>query len=143
MEQWGRVKYFSESENWGNPFKIQEDLVLKLNDWRELIGSSVIITSGTQGLHVEGSYHYKGMAADCVITDAKMHPLDMYIAAVRCGFKGIGYYNFWKYGSNIVPGFHLDVRTKFASWLGVHNPKNNSRFYTKFNYDNLTDYEII
>jgi len=143
MEAWHRLKFFNERENWGNSFKIEESLVLKLDLWREKIGSRVIITSGTQGKHVENSYHYKGMAADCLVPDTELHSLDLYIEAVRAGFGGIGYYTNWRYGKRIVPGFHLDIRERFATWLGVFDPVRSKRVYLAFNYKHLKEHRII
>lgn len=89
---------------------MSHELLLKLDDFRDYLGSPIFITCGTQGEHAANSQHYQGKAVDVVFPDTKMGLLDRFIAAERFGFRGIGIYPEWKYQGRDFGGLHLDVR---------------------------------
>lgn len=103
-EQWRTIQYFNPNEAWGDPARMDYELLLLLDSLREYIGKPIYIHCGyeTEG-HSENSYHYKGKAVDCHITGISL--TDFYIAATRFHFGGIGVYPIWNN-----PGLHLDTR---------------------------------
>ena len=103
-KEWKDFKYFSPLERWGNPKKIRYELVAKLEKLREFIKNPIVIHCGTQGKHVPGSYHYKGMAVDCHAEGISL--IDFYLMAERFNFGGIGIYSWWHPSG----GLHLDIR---------------------------------
>lgn len=102
-EEWGKIRYFSPRENWGDPERVEFWLVFLLDCLREFIGCPIVVHCGTQGIHTKGSYHYVGKAVDCHAVGISL--LDFYLAAERFPFGGIGIYPCWNN-----PGLHLDIR---------------------------------
>jgi uncharacterized protein YcbK (DUF882 family) len=101
---WDDLKHFSRKENWGDPNRMDAELVHALDDFRAYVGRPVIIHCGTQGTHTDGSVHYLGKAVDMHVHG--MHAFDAFIAASRFpAFRGIGLYLEWNN-----PGLHLDNR---------------------------------
>ena len=134
MTIWDKLKYFKRSENWGDPDKINNLLLSNLDKFREYIGVPVIITCGTQGQHVENSYHYQGLAVDIVIPERNGRLLDMYLNALKFPFSGVGIYPDWRYDDARVGGLHLDMRGMDryyglkATWLGVKDKKGETHY---------------
>lgn len=62
--QWDTIKYFSPSENLGDPSRMSYKLLLLLDNLREFIGRPIIIHCGYEERN-NNSYHYRGMAIDC------------------------------------------------------------------------------
>lgn len=100
--QWGTIKYFKSSENFGRPDKMNYLLLVLLDNLRGFIGRPITIHCGYED-RGNSSYHCRGMAVDC---HADMDLIDFYISASRFDFGGIGIYPWWR-----SPGLHLDVRT--------------------------------
>lgn len=122
LEEWAKIKFFNPSENWGDTSIIKYPLVKLLDVFRGRIGKPVKILCGTQGDHVNGSKHYIGEAVDIVFPWATKEELwDMYILAVKVGFRGIGVYPHWKLDGQEIGGLHLDIREtdEIVSWLGI------------------------
>jgi len=87
--------------------------------WRRYLGHPCIVsTSYTPpqlGGHSTGSQHYKGRAVDVIVPGISL--LDVYLAAERFGFPGIGVYTWWKLRGRQVGGLHLDERQETpARW---------------------------
>lgn len=101
---WDRIKNFSPQEDWGDPDRMDPNLVFALDAFRKYVGRAVMIHCGTQGTHVDGSVHYLGKAVDLHVVG--MHCFDAFIAATRFfQFHGIGLYPDWNN-----PGLHVDTR---------------------------------
>lgn len=101
---WEKIKGFSEHENWGEPDKMDPELIEALLELRKYVNKSIVIHCGTQGVHTAGSIHAEGKAADLHIVG--MHYIDAFLAASRFpAFRGIGIYPHWNN-----KGLHLDTR---------------------------------
>lgn len=96
---WKKYPNFNENECWGNPSKIDERLIGKLQTMREIAKKPIVIHCGTQGEHAPHSYHYSGLAVDLHIKN--MSILDQFLLADKMLFGGIGVYQ-W--------GLHVDIR---------------------------------
>lgn len=140
---WEKLKYFKQTENWGEPDKMDEALLLKLDQLRELVKEPININCGTQGEHVTNSLHYQGKAVDICFPESRKPLIDYYFLAERIGFGGIGIYPYWRYDNQIIGGLHLDTRSvSIASrWIGVMI--NGKTQYLSFNWDNLKNYKIV
>jgi hypothetical protein len=128
LSDWDQIKHFTSHE-FSDPDKMVLEFVLELDAWRDYLGSEVLITASTDGEHVDGSYHYLGLAVDimCLVPGTRTL-LDFYFSASRFGFTGIGLYPDWRYnnkvGQIVKGGLHLDLRPlkpreKRALWMGV------------------------
>lgn len=118
---WKTVKHFHAHENWGNWSMIDVRLPLELDKLREFLNKKLIVTCATQGTHARKSFHYQGLAVDLVVPiPGDLTFLDLFIAASRFDFHGIGLYTHWTYNGNIVPGLHLDIRQHSNDWFGNH-----------------------
>jgi len=123
---WDQLKYFKRTENWGDPDKIDEKLLLILDAFRDEIGIPLYVSCA---LSVPGSHdaryssHYPDDKGLCYAVDVipllsygNIALLDCYIIATRYPFNGIGVYPDWRY-SRISPyhsriergGLHLDT----------------------------------
>lgn len=106
-EQWRQIKYFTLTDNWGDPFKMDFDLVCGLVQLRKYTGRKIYIHCGYEK-RLSGGFHPKGRAVDLHIES--LHPMEQYIAASRFEvFTGIGVYLWWSW-----PGLHLDHRPLIA-----------------------------
>jgi len=143
MYTWNHVKYFKETENWGDPSRMKDAFISKLDNFRGAIGAPFIITSGTQGRHAINSLHYRGEAADFIIL-SDIAPLDVILLALKHGFTGVGYYPGWVYKDKIIGGYHLDfsdARAETATWLGISS--GGHKIYEPLSHKNLVQYGII
>jgi hypothetical protein len=116
-EEWKKLKYFKITENWGDPYKMDYQLLLALEKFRSMLNKPITINYGTQGSHVSGSYHYKGMAVDLHVKGMEL--FDVFMIAIRIPeFGGIGLYPEWNN-----PGLHLDIRQvdKKVMWVKQAN----------------------
>ena len=120
---WDRVdRYFSKNEAWGNPDKISGLLLMVMYQIRCSSGWPMIIHCGTQGLHCEGSYHYKKLAVDfhfgidhTTLLGQSQHLFDFFDEMQLADFVGFGLYPQWNQ-----PGFHIDVRGYRARWAKLN-----------------------
>lgn len=101
--EWLTIRHFSENEKWGNPEKMEYDLVKTLDDLRDFIGFPINIHCGYED-RKNNSQHCFGTAVDCHAKNLSL--FEFYTAASRFEFNGIGIYPFWNN-----PGLHLDIRT--------------------------------
>jgi hypothetical protein len=161
QETWGKLKYFKPDgvDNFGDADAICDDLLLRLDDFREFLGCPIYVTSGVRDAKSsDKSYHSRGRGAcalDVVMPECKLHPIDLVFSAMRFGFTGIGYYPDWKWNNIPCGGLHLDTRplgidadgTKNYShslWMGIKVQQNSSdgkrvekQIYTSLTYANL------
>lgn len=117
MEKWEALRHLNSNENWGEPERMQQYVLLSVDIIRDDLGWPFIVHCGTQGLHTYGSYHYKGLAVDGHY--ATKQPFINQIIAVKeslvrlCldSIMGVGIYPVWEN-----PGFHFDCRGSRARW---------------------------
>lgn len=100
---WSKVKHFEREEFVKNPDRVDEELVLLLDEMREFAGKpfKVHVAWDDSG-HVNDSAHYSGHAVDGHFEGLAL--LDQWLLAERFPWTGIGIYPFW---SN--PGLHLEL----------------------------------
>lgn len=157
-ETWKKLRYFkknSNSDNWGDPDKISDNLLLRLDDFRHWLGIPIYVTGGVKsGGHSRKSFHYEengACAVDIVIPSYHETSVDLILDATRFGFTGIGYYPHWKWNGEIVGGLHLDMRplkwdedetTNYTSsrWMGVL--VGGEQVYIELDFQNIMDYAI-
>lgn len=138
------IRHFSPTskvDQWGSPSMISRELLEKLDAFRAMINCPVIVTSGFRASS-QGSQHQLGLAVDIVAVGFSGTLHDLYLAAERFNFKGIGVYPDWTYVGKKVGGLHLDVRTgPPARWIGIGRGKDNT--YVKFTEANLKKYGVV
>lgn len=125
INKWDELRYFTPSENWGNPDKMDRDFLVKLDNFRHAVGLSFHVLEGyaTSG-HAPNSFHYLGRAVDGrFLRDGKAIGVDELLYWVFLSpFTGIGIYT-WGSGG---PFMHLDDRTTAhdlkVCWVS-HEPK--------------------
>jgi uncharacterized protein YcbK (DUF882 family) len=117
MIDWAKIKHFKKTENWGNPDKMDESIVLLLDKIRDRINYPFHINCGyDESGHSDNSMHYQGKAVDFIIKDLFLKDAsDKIISALKDLNKtdkvGLGIYLDWN-----TPGFHLDTRGFKARW---------------------------
>ena len=122
---WKILEYFHRRENWGDPEKMNPNLMFMLDRFRRELpkGLWIKVHCGfdTMG-HSENSQHYLGNAVDfhvvgCHILEAESHLHKFLKSNDLFDYVGLGIYPDWNN-----PGFHIDVRGKYARW-GYLAPK--------------------
>ena len=102
---WRQVKHFSPDatiDNWGDPYKMDVNLVFGLMEMRIYTGRAILVHYGCEKR--PSGYHPPGMAVDINIVG--LHVVDQFIVAGRFEvFNGIGVYPWWN-----SQGLHLDTR---------------------------------
>ena len=118
------IEGFGKNEKWGDPFKMNGIAVIVLEKVRYVFrlkydpDASFVIHCGfeTDG-HTPNSQHYNGNAEDFHIKTSlsfleQYHALLEIFSDLQIAQEvGFGIYPDWN-----SPGFHLDVRGKFARW---------------------------
>jgi len=150
---WGVLKHFKKyntSDVWGDPSKLDAELLMKLDDLREFIGMPIHILSGYR----EGDprEHGKGTAADFVCPGVSL--MDLYLACERFAFRGLGVYPHWSYDGIVTGGCHADTRDlgtrigthhtnyKGSRWL-AYKDKDGVQKYTTLDLANLRRYGVV
>ena len=134
-EDWENVKHFSPAENWGDPYRIEKDLVFLLDNLRDIFDHPFVIHCGfdTSG-HSANSQHYVGRAVDFHIEEIDFKDavglMNAFIGPPPGGLGvagkiGLGIYPHWNN-----PGFHLDTRGERARWGAVS--RNGKQVYVSF-----------
>jgi len=117
---WSQVKHFTESEfacRCCGVVRMNEDLVLRLDDMRKAWGKPIIVTSGyrcsahNQTVSTTGAHgpHTTGRAVD-----VRVHGRDAFVImrlALERGFTGFGFQQKGPHGSRFV---HLDTLTDIS-----------------------------
>lgn len=102
-DEWKQLKYFTPHEKWGDPAKMNPELVFGLDLLRKYVGRKIFIHCGYEQ-RAAGGWHPEGRAVDLHIEG--LHPIEQYLAATRFNtFSGFGVYLWWNN-----PGLHLDNR---------------------------------
>ena len=150
---WGVLKYFkpyNTVDNWGDPDKMDSELLMKLDDLREFVGMPIFVTSGYRD--GDPKEHGKGVAADVVCPNLSI--LDFYLAAERFAFRGLGLYPHWSWDGIVTGGLHLDTRNlgtrigthhteyKGARWF-CYKDESGKQIYTVLNKENLKKHNVI
>ncbi len=133
----------SNDFNWGDPNKLDLQLLLKLDSFAEQCGGRVVVTSAYRPAS-DGSQHKVGKAADVMVIGTKLRLIDLYHLAERCGFQGIGIYPAWRYNGTILGGLHVDVRDTtgpHAKWMGI--AVGTKQIYIGLTNENLTKYGVV
>jgi uncharacterized protein YcbK (DUF882 family) len=116
------LQYFSINEKWGDPDKMDRELLVLLDKLRAFVGAPMSIHEGyaTSG-HSATSQHYSGKAVDFHIVN--LDPIEAYdriktfLELYDLANKvGLGFYPTWNN-----PGFHLDVRGTKARWSFINS----------------------
>ena len=118
--EWSRVQYFTMHEAWGDPDKMDRELVGYLDEFRHFLGIPIMVLCGTQGTHKANSQHPFGKAVDVAVPEWDKHLLDLMLAATRFPFRGVGIYPDWVYNGKRVGGLHLDTRDLSGAYPRVH-----------------------
>jgi uncharacterized protein YcbK (DUF882 family) len=121
---WKKLRHFKKDENWGDHTKMDPFFLMELDLFRGALGQRLVVTSGTQGVHSEKSWHYRGCAADVIPLGMEEIPaVDLLLLALRYGFTGVGLYPHWRYDRSRHTGLHLERAPggpKRSMWLGVN-----------------------
>lgn len=112
IDVWKELKYFSKTEEWGDPARMDPAFLILLDNFRATIPYRIVLTSPAfaGSGHAENSYHYKGRAVDCRLKtmNGRVASLQEHVLiALRSPFGGVGIYT-W---SPLGPFLHFDNRT--------------------------------
>jgi len=143
MIQWTGIRYFrpdSKVDNWGDPSKMKRGLLLKLDVLRDHLGVPIFVTSAYRPN--DSGQHGRGIAADLIAPGVR--PMDLYFAAERFGFGGLGVYRdwWWKKQENIVGGVHADDRKGHGRWICYKDDDGIQR-YKKLSMEMLEKYKMV
>lgn len=117
-------------------------LIDNLKDLQAFIKVPIIITSALRP--GDPAEHGRGLALDVMVPTYPGALLDLYLAAERFDFSGIGVYPEWRYNGNKIGGLHLDLRAADygARWLGIKDSKGNN-LYLALSSENLRKHGVI
>ena len=121
------MRNFKDNE-FSNISMIKKSLLIKLDNYRDYLCFSVVITSDySKSGHADNSEHYTGEAVDC---KSKCPLWWQIMCADRAGFENIGVYPAWN-------GLHLGIRgNEKRRWIGMGN--DSTQKYIDFNMSNLS-----
>jgi uncharacterized protein YcbK (DUF882 family) len=106
-EQWDTLEFFKPEgtiDDFGNPWKMDYQLMWMLDRLRRKVGKQFIIHCGyAEKGHSDNSYHYRGMAVDFHVKEM-MSVTSNRIIKELWFMGGAHFYPDWNN-----PGFHLDV----------------------------------
>lgn len=121
---------------------VQQVVLNELAKLEQYLGQIATITSGFRS--GDPKEHGQGLAVDVMFPGYPGSLFDLYLAAERFGFKGIGIYPDWKYLGVTKGGLHLDMRIeKPARWTGYRNTLSGNNVYGALNKDELKRLGII
>jgi hypothetical protein len=134
-EDWGRVKYFSPEEKWGDPLMMERSVVFLLDELRGVFHHPFIVHCGYQLRPLAPtSQHNFGTAVDFHIAGMAFgDAVDLMLRFIGPPPKGLGVEN--RIGLGIYPhwahpGFHLDTRGSMARWGAINI--NGAQTYVSF-----------
>jgi len=114
------LRYFKETENWGDASKMNGALLMILDEIRHQLDKPIVIHCGyeTSG-HSEYSEHYDGNAVDFHVVGAELKSVAIRILDILQELQvdnrvGFGVYLDWNN-----KGFHLDLRGRKARWARI------------------------
>jgi len=116
---WATLKYFkatSITDKWGDPTKMDPFLMKYLDEFRDCVGTPLVVTSAYR--KGDPGQHGLGKAVDVIAPQWGGSLFDLYLLAERFGFTGIGIYRDWLYNGKRLGGLHLDTRII----VGSYNP---------------------
>lgn len=133
--------------NWGEISQIDRSVIRTLDTFASTYNHIVLVTCGTQGQHIDGSYHYPtsdrlGIALDFMMPNVSRRGLpDILFQLLKYPFGGVGIYSDWalQKGRPCIGGFHVDMRPTSvkATWL-----KGSDSAYTNMSLANLRKYFV-
>lgn len=129
-DEWAKFKNFkrdSPIDVWGDPSRMQLNIISNLQLLRDYIGRPIFVTSGFR--LKSKTTHGKGLAVDVIIDIGNSKPIDILIDVLRHKFGGVGVYPYWSHHLVKSPlGFHLDTRDSEykALWMGVPDRDENN-----------------
>ena len=148
MKNFEGIKHFTPQEfikTGGEPERMDRNFLLKLDAFREYLGSSIFVNHSTGGQHTSASQHYLGLAVDIFVPNFGGSLLSLYLIAERFNFTGIGIYPEWQYQDAVSGGLHLDERVldnyHSARWIGITNNDRNK--YIALTPKNLIETGIL
>jgi hypothetical protein len=107
----------------GSLSQLSNEVIYELNRLDAATDGDLIITSGYRAL--DSGEHGRGLAVDIVAPAYMNRLMDIYLAAEKCLWTGIGVYPNWKLNGDIIGGLHLDLRKgPPARWMGLGSGKN-------------------
>lgn len=116
LSHWDGLNHFrpdSTVDHWGDPHNMDRSILVEIDKLREWLNCPLIVTSawrGHGGADEGKLWHAAGRAVDVVAPTFEGHLLDLFFAATRFGFTGIGVYKDWEYKGKLTGGLHLDTR---------------------------------
>lgn len=115
--------------------QIQLKLMVQAQMMRDVLGRRVRIICLTRGKHKPKSYHYDGRAMDFVlyVEDGAISISDVFKAAIKAGFCGVGIY--W---NGVAWSFHVDTRPEYGFWCAYKKQLSKKRRATTWTYIALT-----
>jgi len=106
-DDWKYIIHFTVGEKWGDPEKMDPELIGCLDDLRAFCGNPIEIHCGWE--ERDTGYHPSGKAVDLHIEGISL--FDAFMISQRFPvFTGIGVYPWWHN-----PGLHLDTRPKLKN----------------------------
>jgi len=152
LNWWGILHHFkpdSKVDKWGDPARMDANVLVKLDRLRHFIGHPIYVTSGFRG--GDPNIHGQGRAVDVMCPGFPSCVFDLYLIAERFNFKGIGIYPHWHWNDKVIGGLHLDERQiplknqgfnfKGARWIGVKSDGIN--IYYPLDRKHLESFDII
>ncbi len=126
---------------------MSHSLLLAADDYREFIRTEILVLCGTQKEHTRFSKHPKGEAMDVTFLSRGDTPLfELFLAAFRFGFTGVGIYPHWTYNGKQVGGLHLELtegETPRKMWLCVRPSPEEAQIYLAVTRKNLRLYGVV
>ncbi len=122
FKDWGALRHFHlyERDQRGRfayplPYILEFDLMHKLDEMRNSVGSPFVIHESTGGVHT-AEWHGLGIAVDGHFVG--LSAVEQYLYAEQFNWPGLGFYPYWN-----DPGIHVDMRRvglheKGARWWG-------------------------
>ena len=148
-QAWKSLRHFRPNgpDNFGDPNAIDEKLLFYLDDFRDYIGTPVIVTSGVRpDVPGKSSFHTRkkgSCAVDVVIPGYQKSVIDLLIDVTRFKFTGIGFYQGWMHKGHEVIGLHLDTRPSDvgARWIGFQ--ERGKQVYGELSFKTLLEHFIL
>ncbi len=143
MKSWSEIPNLSAGPDAGDPSFLVDDLVRELRAFVAFVNTPVLVTSGYRPQSQTGQ-HPLGRAVDVIFPKKKRTDLmDMFFAASRFNFRGVGVYPDWKLGGVPHGGLHLDVREAPAKSLWVGSDQDGKQVYLALTVEILRKSGVI